>query len=327
MFALKIRPVLTCCLMLFPLLAILPGAQAKPFIDDLGRTVDVPATPKRIISLYDVDITVPLIELGIIPIASHGRMGLNGKPYLRTSKLLTGVDFDTDNIRYIGSTEIDLEAIAALKPDLIITSPIRTTPIEPLQYLAPTVSLDASMHGTRHIYRKLAQLTGTQNRLRALETRYQAGIDALKSTIQTGSITVNVFQPLNGKISVYHTYRSLGRVLRDAGFKFPALTDNIPVGERIDVGAEYLPDLDADFIFDPYRADRGDGAAQERAAMEKVFPGFCQFLRACQNGRYILVSREVAISSTYSALALMTSLVQSHVASHLEFAAPHSAKP
>lgn len=320
MFALKIRHLLTCCLMVFMLLVTAHAAQAKPFTDDLGRTVDVPETPKRIISLYDVDITVPLIELGIIPIASHGRMGLNGKPYLRTSKLLTGVDFDTDNIRYIGSTEIDLEAIAALKPDLIITSPIRATPIEPLQYLAPTVSLDASTLGTQHVYRKLAELTGTQNRLRALETRYKAGIDALKSALKTGDITVNVFQPLNGKISLYHTYRSLGRVLRDAGFKFPALTNNIPKGERLEVGAEYLPDLDADFIFDPYRADRGDGAMQERAAMDKVFPGFCQFLKACQNGRYILVSREVAISSSYSALALMTSLVQSHIASHLAFA-------
>ena len=67
--------------------------QAKTFTDDLGRDVEVPDHPTRIISLYDVDVTIPLIELGVFPIASHGRIGLDGTPYLRSSRLLTGVDF------------------------------------------------------------------------------------------------------------------------------------------------------------------------------------------------------------------------------------------
>ncbi|MBK1756642.1 MAG: ABC transporter substrate-binding protein, partial [Escherichia coli] len=33
------------------------------FTDDLGRKVTVPAHPKRIVSLHDLDITIPLIEL------------------------------------------------------------------------------------------------------------------------------------------------------------------------------------------------------------------------------------------------------------------------
>ncbi len=32
------------------------------FTDDLGRKVTVPAHPKRIVSLHDLDITIPLIE-------------------------------------------------------------------------------------------------------------------------------------------------------------------------------------------------------------------------------------------------------------------------
>ena len=42
------------------------------FTDDLGRKVTVPAHPKRIVSLHDLDITIPLIELGVPPVASHG---------------------------------------------------------------------------------------------------------------------------------------------------------------------------------------------------------------------------------------------------------------
>lgn len=48
------------------------------FTDDLGRKVTVPAHPKRIVSLHDLDITIPLIELGVPPVASHGRTRPDG---------------------------------------------------------------------------------------------------------------------------------------------------------------------------------------------------------------------------------------------------------
>lgn len=40
-----------------------------------------------------------------------------------------------------------------------------------------------------------------------------------------------------------HSYHSLGRVLRDAGFRFPPLIESIPEGGRMDVSAERLPEL------------------------------------------------------------------------------------
>lgn len=288
--------------------------ETRTFVDDAGRSVAVPAKPQRIAALHDIDISIPLIELGVMPAASHGRVGLDGKPYLRSSALLTGVDFDNSGIAYVGSTDIDLEALAAIGPDLIITATGRPTSPEMLERIAPTVVLDAAKLGAPHVYDRLADLTGTGARLAILERRYRAGIDALRQAAPTGDITVSVFQPLNGKISTYHTYRALGRVLRDAGFKFPALIETIPEGGRIDVSAERLPELDADFIFDPYRSDTGGTAAEEIAAMEKVMPGFCAFLKACREGRYVLLAREEAISNSYAALALMTAAVQSNIA-------------
>jgi len=246
-------------------------------------------------------------------VGSHGRMGGDGKPYLRSSAILTGVDFDNSDIAYIGSINADLEAIVALKPDLILTEPDRPTPIEKLEQIAPTVAIDNTKDGAPHIYRVLAELTGTQARLAVLDRRYRAQIEALKASVDTGASTVSVFQPLNGKISVYHTYRALGRVLRDAGFRFPAIIDDIPDGERIEISAERLPELDADFIFDPYRSDTGASPQAEIDMMEAVMPGFCNFLQACRNGRYILLPREEAISNSYAALSLMVSAIQSHL--------------
>jgi iron complex transport system substrate-binding protein len=306
------RVLVTLIFLLMPL--TVSAAETVDFTDDTGRHVIVPAKPQRIAALHDIDVTIPLLELGVTPVASHGRVGLDGKPYLRSGLLLTGVDFENSDIAFVGANDIDLEKLAEARPDLIITAVGRPTPVEALQHIAPTVVLDAAKFGAPHVYAKLAELTGTKARLDVLERRYRSGIAALKQAADTSSITVSVFQPLNGKISTYHSYRALGQVLRDAGFRFPPIIDAIAEGDRIEVSAERLPELDADYIFDPYRSDTGDNSRKEIAEMEKVFPGFCTFLKACREGRYVMVSREAAISNSYAALALMTALVEATVA-------------
>ena len=305
--------------LLFSLLVLvgLSASAAVPtqvFTDDLGRVVTVPLHPKRIVSLHDLDITIPLIELGVPPVASHGRTRPDGTHVLRSSGMLTGVDFDNSAMTFIGSADIDIEAVAAAKPDLIITEPSRNTPVEQLAKIAPTVSIDHLEGGAPEIYRKLAQLTGTQARFAILERRYHEQIAALKKNIDTSKITVSVIQANNGKITALHSYHSLGRVLRDAGFRFPPLIDSIPDGGRIDVSAERLPELDADFVFATWRGDTGDKPQDEMAAMDAVMPGWCDFLTACRRGHYVLISREEAISNSFASLSLMVAQVQSHIA-------------
>ncbi|HBR6953682.1 TPA: iron-siderophore ABC transporter substrate-binding protein [Klebsiella aerogenes] len=290
------------------------AADSQTFTDDLGRTVSVPLHPQRIVSMHDLDITIPLIELGVPPVASHGRTRPDGSHYLRSSAQLTGVDFDNSEIRFIGTADIDLEAGAAAKPDLIITEPSRHVSVEQLAKIAPTVSIDHLQGSAPRIYRKLAQLTGSQARLAVLERRYQEQIKQLKATVDPQQYRVSVIQANNGKVTVHHSYHALGRVLRDAGFRFPPLIDKIPDGQRIDVSAEQLPELDADFVFATWRSDTGGKPQDELKAMEAVMPGWCDFMRACRTGRYILLPREEVISNSYAALTLMVAQVQSHIA-------------
>ena len=290
------------------------SAQTQAFTDDLGRVVQVPIKPQRIVSMHDLDITIPLIELGVPPVASHGRTRPDGSHFLRSSAQLTGVDFDNSDIKFIGTADIDLEAVAAAKPDLIITEPNRNVPIEQLAKIAPTVSIDHLLGSAPRIYSKLAQLTGTQARLAVLDRRYQAQIQQLKQTIDTAKISVSVIQANNGKVTVHHSYHSLGRVLRDAGFRFPPLIERIPDGQRIDVSAEQLPELDADFLFATWRSDTGGKPQDELNDMEKVMPGWCDFVQACRSGHYILLPREEVISNSYAALSLLVAEVQSQIA-------------
>ena len=186
--------------------------------------------------------------------------------------------------------------------------------MEQLAKIAPTVSIDNLQGSAPRIYSKLAQLTGSEARLAILERRYQTQIAQLKAMVDTRNITVSVIQANNGKVTVHHSYHALGRVLRDAGFRFPPLIDKIPDGQRIDVSAEQLPELDADFVFATWRSDTGGKPQEELQAMEGVMPGWCDFMRACRTGRYILLPREEVISNSFAALTLMVAQVQSHIA-------------
>lgn len=317
-----IRPLLLAICLALPL----PALAEALFTDDLGRQVAVPDHPLRIVSLYDIDLTIPLLELGVVPVGSHGRLGRDGRPELRSGALLTGLDFDNADMAFVGANTLDLEKILALKPDLIVAELSRSRLLPQLSRIAPTVVLDSEA-GAPHVYAALARLTGTEARLAQLERRYQAGLARLRATVHPETKTVAVLQPLRGRINVYHRYRALGRVLEDAGFRFVPLIEAIPEGDRISISPERLPELDADYIFDPYRADQGKGPAAETAMLEEMLPGFCDYLEACRAGRFILLPREEAISNSYAAMTLILAELQASFGRHAPAPAPTPTNP
>ena len=66
--------------------------------------------------------------------------------------------------------------------------------VEQLEKIAPTVSIDHLQGSAPEIYRKLAQLTGTQPRLAILERRYQEQIKQLKAMVNPPQYSVSVIQ-------------------------------------------------------------------------------------------------------------------------------------
>ncbi|GLQ56784.1 ABC transporter substrate-binding protein [Devosia nitrariae] len=204
--------------------------ETRSFTDDLGRTVEIPVAPQRIASLQDLALTVPLIELGVMPIANHGRTTPEGEGFIRASRVLTGVDFDNSDIEFLGNLPVDVEAVAAAEPDLIITTPWQTAPVEQLEAIAPTIVLDDEARGDFEIYDVLAEITGTQDRLAVLKDRYAGQVEQIRRLIDTGDISVNVIQGVDGQVLSWHTYGALGKVLRDSGFTFPERVEAIPRG-------------------------------------------------------------------------------------------------
>lgn len=296
------------------LLSILPASaqDTRTIIDGADRTVEIPVHAQRIVSLHDLTITIPMIELGVFPVGSHGRTTEDGTPFIRSSAVLTGVDFDNSEIAFVGNNPADIEAISALQPDLILTTEWQGTPVDQLEKIAPTVVInsEADMFET---YELLAEITDTEDKLVYLKARYDDQIAQIKRLIDTASITTSVIQGVEGTIYVLHTYGTLGRVLRDAGFKFPALIDAIPEGGDLDVPAEQLPELDADFVFATYRTDTLETPADSDAHLNQVVPDFCQYLTACQHNQLITIPREEASSNSFYALGAISLMVISNI--------------
>ena len=287
--------------------------DAVSFTDDLGRTIDIPAHPQRIASLQDLALTVPLLELGVTPIASHGRTLPDGTPFIRSSKVLTGVDFDNSAIQFVGNYPADVEAVAATEPDLIITTPWQPADIEQLSAIAPTIVLDDEKRGNFGLYPVLAGITGTEDRLAVLEDRYAGQIAQIERLIDTGSVSVNIIQGVDGQVLSWHTYGGLGKVLRDAGFTFPERVDAIPEGDFERMSAEALPELDADFLFVTYRTDQLETPADAVGHLKEVLPDYCSFLFACSHNQMIVMPREEASATSYYALGVMAYTVVSHI--------------
>ena len=287
--------------------------ETRSFTDDTGRTVDIPVAPLRIVSLQDLAITVPLLELGVTPVGSHGRTTAEGVPFIRSSDVLTGVDFDNSEIQFVGNLPADVEAVAALEPDLILTTPWQTASVEQLEAIAPTIVLDDSQRGDLAMHDVLAELTGTEDKLAVLKARYEGQIAQIKRLINAGDISVNVIQGVNGKVVSYHTYGALGKVLRDAGFTFPEAVENIPAGEFAEFTGESFPDLDADFVFATYRTDTLETPDDAVKYLEEVLPGFCEHLHACRENQMIVIPREEASASSYYGLGALSYMLISQI--------------
>ncbi|MGY2064193.1 ABC transporter substrate-binding protein [Blastococcus sp. SYSU DS0619] len=92
-----------------------PAAEGSwSFTDDLGHTVELDEAPERIAGLNDL--AASLWNYGIEPVATFGQTSAEDD--------VAFAGRDLDDVAIVGSTygEIDLEALAAADPDLIVTT-------------------------------------------------------------------------------------------------------------------------------------------------------------------------------------------------------------
>ena len=305
---------------LFILLALaIPAlAQETRSFTASNGTFDIPVSPQRIVALNDQIVALPLYELGAPDVGSAGRTDADGNHFLRGGMDTLGIDYANTDIAYVGGFNgLDVEAIAALQPDLIIGGPYTDPAVaEQLQSVAPTLLIDNSALGLIDTLRTLADVSGKAGNFEARYQRYLGNVERLKSFIEdptTISATMTFMFPAGEELWVYRSgLGAIAQVLADVGFAQPAVVAALPESQA-SWSAELSQDLDADVIFGFYRQQPDATPEAVFAAYEKFAPGWCQALTACQNGQFLLLPGPT-FGSTMAGLDLALELVENAVA-------------
>lgn len=292
--------------------------EMRNITDASGTMIEIPVQPQRIISMGDQGITLPLIELGAPVVGSYGRVAEDGSLYMRAVDLFYGLDFENSGIAYVGTwTAYDYEAIAALKPDLILEyANAEENHIEKLRAAGPVVLLPVTTEPFAFT-RAIADAAGVLPRFEFELARYKALIkDALRWVPQLDGATYAKIQGWDGQLNVFAGYGGLTQVLADLGVRRTEFAQEmadrgVVWGEE--VSAEVLPLQQADYVFDTFTVAYGDTASSAYERMEGIIPGWCEVLTACAEGRYIVLPREHVTGTNFGSLERQVYYIVTHV--------------
>ena len=219
--------------------------QTREIVHAMGTT-QVPAQPKRVVVL-DTDKVDSALTLGITPVGAAKAGELTGWP------TYFGPDA-TKDIKEVGTLqEPNLEAIAALKPDLILGSKFRQEKYyDDLAKIAPTVFTENVGKPWKENFLLDGKALGKEKEAQDLLAAYEKRAKEVGQKLgDPASVKVSVVRFLPNEIRVYGPDSFCGIVLGDAGVGRPQrqqLADK--EDKRFDrVSPERVSEVDGDIIF------------------------------------------------------------------------------
>jgi len=208
----------------------------------MGETA-VPAAPERVVVLDDGPLNSAL-ALGLRPVGAATAFADGAFPsYLGEQ---------TAGIEPVGTiTEPNLEAIARLRPDLILGSKVRHEAIYPeLSRIAPTVFSETVGVSWKENLLLDGEALGKRAEAEGLLAAYEARLAAFRAAMgdRLAETEVSVVRFLPDEVRIYQQANFSGVILADAGLPRPAAqaVDDFAV---IGASKELIALMDGDVIF------------------------------------------------------------------------------
>lgn len=203
----------------------------------------VSAQPSRVVVLDTQELDAA-VSLGVNPVGSTRASVSEELPSFLRGKVAPG------SVRAVGTIQDpDLEAIAALKPDLILSSKLRHEKIYPqLQAIAPTVLSERTGDAWKDNLRLYADALGRAPEAQRLLTAYQTRAAELGRRVGAPRTTVSVIRQTPEDLRLYGPRSFVGSVLADAGFARPEAVRNAPK-TFVEIGPEQIGQADADVVY------------------------------------------------------------------------------
>lgn len=228
-------------------------------------TTTLEKTPEKVVILTNEG-TEALLALGVKPVGAV--QSWLGDPWYDHIKE------DMTDVEVVGvEQEVNLEKIAALKPDLIIGSKIRQEAVyEQLSAIAPTVFSDTLRGDWKDNFALYAKALNLEEEGKEVLSQFDAHLDEVKQNLgDKVNKEISVVRFMAGQSRIYYTDSFSGVIFDQLGFKRASqqtelfTADNKLGNLAIEVGKEVIPKMDADVLFYFTYAPQGDQAALDTA--------------------------------------------------------------
>ncbi|MEV7990903.1 iron-siderophore ABC transporter substrate-binding protein [Streptomyces sp. NPDC086077] len=229
-----------------------PGEWPRTIEHAMGST-EIKAQPKRVVVL-DVGELDNVVSLGVKPVGLAPSEGSPELPSYLKKDAGTPANIGTIN-------SLNLEAIAALEPDLILGSQLRAAAsYDELSQIAPTVfSIRPGFTWKENYLLNAAALDKTAQ-AKANLTAYDKRVKALGAELGADKPSVSMVRYMpDGVVRLYANNSFIGTILKDLGIPRPKNQDIADLAAE--VSAENIDQADADWIFtgvygDPKATDK-----------------------------------------------------------------------
>lgn len=238
-----------------------PAAQsgAMRTIEHAMGATQVPDNPERVVVL-DTGELDSAIALGVVPVGAVRAPVEDGfLDYLQDETATAGTEL-------VGTIEEpNLEAIARLNPDLILSSVLRHEDLyDELSAIAPTVfteTVGVVWKENLQVHAEALDRSVEGERLLADYEQRASALGAALREAHGDPPTISVVRFLPDSIRLYQKASFIGTVLEDVGLPRPPAQDVDDFAAEISL--EHIPDMDGDVIFTTVYGPAEDTQQQE----------------------------------------------------------------
>ncbi|GAA4871511.1 iron-siderophore ABC transporter substrate-binding protein [Kitasatospora terrestris] len=252
-------------------------------------TAEIKAQPKKVVVLDSGELD-DVTLLGITPVGAVA-------PHLKTEggfpAYLKG---KIDGTKDVGPmAEPNLELIASLKPDLILTSKVRHQKVyDKLNAIAPTVMAETTGQPWKENLALYAQALGKEAEAKKALADYEARAaqlgEAVKAKYAGKAPTVSVVRFVAGPTRLYQNASFSGVVLKDVGMGRAIQAPDVDKA-MLEVSPEQINQADADLVF-VTTSDDPSKTKQAEVQQTAVWQG----LNAVKNSKVFTVPDEIWMS-------------------------------
>ena len=254
-----------------------PAAETESTVPTVMGEVTVPADPQRVVVL-DTDALDSAVTLGVTPAGSAiGDVGMPVSTYLPADAV--------QDVEEVGVTwEPNLEAVAALDPDLILGSKVRHEKwYDKLSQIAPTVFTETTGPDWRENFLVHADALGKEDEAQEVVEEYDAHVDEVVEQLggpeAAAQTTVGFTRFVEGAPTrLYLDDTFVGSIFTDLGVGRPDHLEE--TGFSLDISPEQIDKANADVIF--YSTYGDPEAAKETAILSSPL---WKRLDAVRNGK------------------------------------------